>query len=72
MAPVNHALHQSLGALSYQASQTITSASLAASHPGAMDGYWTERALEQVAEHRRVLDALEAELLALAPAAVAA
>lgn len=59
---VNNALHQSIGGISYTASQTVLAASRASAHPTEMDGYWTLRALEQVAEHRRVLGELEAEL----------
>lgn len=62
MTPVNHALHQSIGAVTYAASQTVLAVSRASAHPTEMDGYWTERALEQIAEHRRALDAMEAAL----------
>lgn len=68
MTPINHLLHQAIGGVSYAASQTVLAASRASAHPAIMDGYWVERALEQVAEHRRVLDSLEAELKAIAPA----
>lgn len=72
MTRVNHALHQSIGALAYQTSQTITAASRAGAHASDMEGYWVERALEQVAEHRRVLAEMEAALVAMKPAAAEA
>jgi hypothetical protein len=65
MRPVNHALHQAIGGVTYTASQTVLAASRASAHPAEMDGYWVDRALEQTAEMRRVLDALDAELRAL-------
>jgi hypothetical protein len=67
MVAVAHALHQSIGGITYAASQTVLAASRASAHPVDMDGYWVERALEQIGEHRRVLDAMEAELRALVP-----
>lgn len=68
MSPVNHALHQSIGAIAYQTSQTVTAASRAGAHATDMEGYWIDRALEQLVEHRRVLDEMAAALTAMKPA----
>lgn len=63
---VAHLLHQSIGGVTYAASQTVLAASRASAHAAELDGYWINQALEAVAEHRRHLDTLEAELRALA------
>ena len=65
---VAHALHQSIGGITYQAGQTVLAASRASANPDHLDGYWVELALEMVAEHRRVLDEMEKALRDLAPA----